>query len=86
MIMPLLLLQKCSKNSKAQYHTESLKRILKLWEEDDFDGLVREFLFIQSKLIYQNSSTSIELMAKKLNIFMLSGKVNAALRLSEETL
>ena len=84
-IMPLLLLQKCSKNSKAQDHTESLKRRLKLWKEGDFDGLVREVRFIQSKLIYQNSPTSIELMAKKFNNFMLSGKVHAALRLLSDT-
>ena len=40
MIMASLLLQKCSKNSKAMDHTESLKRKLKLWKEGDFDGLV----------------------------------------------
>ena len=85
MIMLSLLLQKCSRNSKAKDHTESLKRRLKLWQEGDFDGLFREVLFIQSKLIYQNSPTSIELMAKKFNNFMLSGKVNAASRLLSDT-
>ena len=82
MIMPSLLLQICSRNSKAKYHTESMKRRLKLWKED---GLVREVCFIQSKLNYQNSSTSIELMAGKLNNFTLSEKVNAALRLLSNT-
>ena len=53
--MPLLLLQKRSRNSKAKDHTESLERRLKLWKEGDFDGLVREVRFIQSKLTYQNS-------------------------------
>ena len=80
--MPSLLLQICSRNSKAKYHTESMKRRLKLWKED---GLVREVCFIQSKLNYQNSSTSIELMAGKLNNFTLSEKVNAALRLLSNT-
>ena len=65
MIMPSLLLQKCSRNSKVKYHTESLKRRLKLQKEGDFDGLVREIRFIHSKLICQNSPTSIKLMAKK---------------------
>ena len=82
MIMPSLLLQIWSRNSKAKYHTESMKRRLKLWKED---GLVREVRFIQSKLNYQNSSTSIELMAGKLNNFTLSEKVNAALRLLSNT-
>ena len=68
MIMASLLLQKCSKNSKAMDHTESLKRKLKLWK---------------SKLIYQISQTSIERMAKKFSNFMLSGKGNTALRLSD---
>ena len=45
---------------------------------------VKEVSFIQSKLIYQNSPTSIEGMAKKFNNFLLSGKVNAALRLLSE--
>ena len=81
MIMSSLLLQKCCRISKAKYHTESLKRRLKLWKEIDFDVLVREVCFIQSKQIYRNSPTLIELMAKKFNNFMLSGKINAASRL-----
>ena len=81
MIMPSLLLQKCCRISKAKYHTESLKRRLKLSKEIDFDVLVREVCFIQSKQIYHNSPTLIELMAKKFNNFMLSGKINAASRL-----
>ena len=72
MIMPSSLLQKCSRNFKAEDHTESLKKRSKLWKESDYDGLVREVRFIQSKLIYQNNPTSNELMAKKFNNFMLS--------------
>ena len=85
MIMPSFLLQIRSRHSKAKYHTESMKRRLKLWKEGDFDGLVREVRFIQSKLNYQNSPTSIELMAGKLNNFTLSEKANAALRLLSGT-
>ena len=65
-IMPSVLLQKHSRNTKAKDHTESLRRRLKLWKEGDFDCLVIEVCFIQSKLIYQNSPTSVELMVKKL--------------------
>ena len=81
MIMPSLLLQNCSRNSKAKDHTKSHNRRLKLWKESDFDGFVRDVRFIQSKLIYQNSPTTIELIAKKFNNFMSSGKVDVALRL-----
>ena len=84
MIMPSLLLQNCSRNSKAKNHTESHKGRLKLWK-GDFDVIVREEHFLQSKLIYQNSPTSIEVMAKKFNNFMLSGKVNAVLRPLSDT-
>ena len=83
--MPSLLLQKHSRNSKAKDCTDSLRKWLKLWKKGNLDGLVREVGLIQSKLIYQNSPTSIELMAKKLNNFMLSGKINAALRLLSDT-
>ena len=85
MIMPSLLLQKCSRNSEAKDHTESLKTRLKSWKQDDFDGLVREVRFIHSKLIYQNSPTSIKLMVKIFNNFMLSGKVTVTLKLLSDT-
>ena len=62
-----------------------MKRRLKLWKEGDFDGIFRKVRFIQSKLIYQNSPASIELMAQKFNNFMLSVKLNAALRLFSDT-
>ena len=83
MIMPSLLLEKFSRNSKAKDLPESLKKSLKLWREDDFHSLVREVCFTQSKLIYQNSPTSIEIIAKE--NFMLSGKVHAALKLFSDS-
>ena len=52
MIMVSLLLQKRSRNSKSKDRTESLRRRQKLWKRADFDGLVREVHFIESKLIY----------------------------------
>ena len=62
-----------------------MKMRLKQWKEGDFDGLVRKFCFIQSKPIYQNSPTSIALIAKNFNNFMLSEKVNAPLILLSDT-
>ena len=40
MIMSSLLLQKCSRNSKAKDPTGSLQRRPKLWKEGDFDRAV----------------------------------------------
>ena len=81
MIMPSLLLQKSSRTSKAKDHSENLKRRFELWMMGDFDSLVRETRFIQSKFSSQKSSISVEQMARKFNNFMLTGKINSALRL-----
>ena len=59
MIMPSLLLQKCSRNSKARDHTESLKRRLKLLKKGDFDDLVREVRFIKDVSFNLNKFTKI---------------------------
>lgn len=81
MIMPSLLLQKSSKNSKAKDHVECLTRRLALWKKGEFDSLVREVRSIQSKFKGQRKPDTIEELAKKFNRLMLSGKTNAALRL-----
>ena len=69
MIVPLLLLQKCSGISKGEYHTESLKERLKLWKEVEFDGLVREVRFIQSKLVYHLSCVNLDCQGAISNVY-----------------
>ena len=84
MIMPSLLLQKCCRNSIAK-EKKIIEEKIKIMEGRWLWCNFREARFIQSKLIYQNSPASIELMAKKFNNFMLSVKLNAALRLLSDT-
>ena len=81
MIMPSLLLQKTSKNSKAKDHSEQLSRRIESWKAGEFDKLTREVRFIQSRLKSHASSGTIDQLAKRFNDLMLAGKVNAALRL-----
>ena len=58
MIMPILLLQKPSKSSKAKDHKKSLESRLEQWISGDFDAIVWEGISIQKKAgcfcIYQN--------------------------------
>ena len=84
MIMPAILLQKSNKNSKAKENADTLKRRFLLWQNGDFDSLVREVRYIQSNLNFKNSSASFEEKAKRFNDLMTSGKVKSALRLLSE--
>ena len=49
-VMPALLLQKPSKNSKSKVHLVSLERRLKLWEEGDISNLLHEGETIQQRM------------------------------------
>ena len=49
-VLPLLVLQKSHQNSKTKDHIASLERRLKLWDEGDIPGLVREGRAIQNRL------------------------------------
>ena len=85
MIMPSLLLQKVSKNSKARDHSEQLRKRMDLWKSGDFDTLVREVRYIQSKLRSFTNVDTIEQLARKFNDLMLAGKINPALRLLSDS-
>ena len=85
MIMPSLLLQKVSKNSKARDHSEQLKKRMNLWTSGNFDALVREVRFIQSKLGSFKNIDTIEQLAKKFNDLMLADKINHALPLLSDS-
>ena len=49
-VMPALLLQKPSKNSKAKDHLASLERRLKLWEVENISNLLHEGETIQERI------------------------------------
>lgn len=80
MIMPSQMFQESSRTSKSKDHVEKLKRRLQLWREG-FDMLVRDVRFIRSKFTYKATTVSLKHIAKTFNNFMITGKVNTALRL-----
>ena len=90
MIMPALLLQKPSKKSSSKLNTEYLNKRLNLWEEGNFDELMKEMRAIQLTHQRERPSThdNPDNLAKSFAKLMMQGKVNAALRLldRQETL
>ena len=78
MIMPPLLLQKPSRNSKAKDHKVYLEKRLTLWKEGKIQELIRECRVIQRKLTQGKKKT--ENVEKVFVRLMLQGKVSAALR------
>ncbi len=85
MVMPALLLQKPSFKSKCKQHNECLQRRLNLWKLGDFDGLLKECRAIQSRLQSTWKPRSPEHVSRTFANLMLSGKVNAAMRLLDDT-
>lgn len=85
MVMPALLLQKPSYKSKAKDHSACLARRLELWEIADFDALAREARTIQGKLQMNGRQMDQENLAKTFAKLMFEGKVNAALKLLDNT-
>ena len=84
MILPALLLQKPSKNSKSKDHSERLEKRLKLWKTGNFEDLLREGQEIQKRLLASKQKHNKD-KAKVFSNLMLQGKVTAALKmLSQE--
>ena len=80
MIMPILLLQKPSKSSKAKDHKKSLESRLEQWISGDFDAIVRKGRSIQKKLV-ASASIRMTSVSKRFSNLMFMGKVNAAIKL-----
>jgi len=78
MIMPALLLQKPSRQSKTKDHNRKLEERLKLWEKGDIAALIKEGKAIQKKLVASKSTP--QETHKVFSKLMLQGKVSAALR------
>ena len=83
MLLPSLLLQKPSKESKAKEHFEKLKERLNLWYEGKIEKLLSEGRTIQRRLLSskRRSDTDVSKIFTKL---MLQGKVNAAIKYLSE--
>ena len=80
MLMPSLLLQKPNKKSKTQDHIVCLQRRIELWNDGDFDCLIRDGRAIQNHLL-KNKILTVESLSRKFSNLMLAGKINAALKL-----
>ena len=83
MIMPGLLLQKPSFKSTSKEHAFSFARRLQLWEQGDFDELLRECRTIQA-MPTATRKVSNEQLSKTFASLIFGGKVNAALRLLDD--
>ena len=85
-VMPALLLQKPSKNSKSKDHLVSLERRLKLWEEGDIRNLLHEGETIQERMKISERDMNIEKISLKFKNMMSKGNVNGALKLLTENM
>jgi len=81
MIMPSLLLQKPSKESKSRDHLEALERRRLLWEKGDLMNLFEESKTIQNNFPSLQKPRSIAEITKKFVKEMRKGNVNGAIKL-----
>ena len=80
-VMPVLLLQKPSKTSKAKDHLKVLERRLRLWEEGNITELMIESKTIQEILPSTSSQINIEKRSSKFKQLMQKSNVDGALHL-----
>ena len=81
MIMPSLLLQNPSKESKSKDHLKALERRMELWQSGDLLELLQESLMIQRNLKSVKGSKTVAQIFKKFVEEMQKGNVNGALKL-----
>ena len=81
MLIPNLLLQKPSKNSKSKDHQLALERRLELWHKGEFEELYIEGKTIQASLKTTQNPSSIAEISKKFKQEMAKGNINSALKL-----
>ena len=81
MIMPSILLQKPSKNSKAKDHSIALHRRMELWNSGNMIELLHEAETIQNYLPSTVKKHSIAEISKRFLKEMQKGNVNGALKI-----
>ena len=81
MVMPSLLLQKPSQNSKSKDHLRALERRLELWESGEVMELLKEGDTIQKNMKATNKTTSINAISKKFTSEMRKGNIHNAMKL-----
>ena len=80
MILPCLLLQKPSRESKARDHVKKLEERIKTWQEGRLYDILHEGWIIQRRL-KTSKSRSAEDTARSFAKLIIQGKINAALKL-----
>ena len=81
-LMPILLLQKPARTSKAMDHSTCLKRRLQSWRNGDLDDLVREGLTIQQRMPAFSTAKHHERLARSFRgQSHVPGQNNTAIRL-----
>ena len=81
MVMPSILLQKPSKNSKSKDHVKALERRLCLWNSGNILELLKESKAIQNNLQSINKPETIGEISKRFVNMMQKGNVNGAIKL-----
>ena len=84
MILPAILLQKPSRNSKAKEHTLRLEQRLNLWKQGDLYLIMKECQEIQRRMKISQRKYDGDKTAKIFARLILQGKINAALRYLNE--
>ena len=85
MILPKIILQKHMRNPNAKSIKEIMSRRLKLWKEDNFLELFTEGTTIQSRLKESKIDSNEEGMLISFRHLMSIGKVNAAMKVLENS-
>ena len=81
LILPILLLQKPQRASKAKEHAACLERRLQLWKEGNLNDLVLEGRAIQNRLPKISTPKATQNIARSFADLMFAGKCKAALDL-----
>ena len=84
MVLPTLLLQKPSPQSKAKQHTAALERRLKQWKAGEFILLKKDIRKIQQSFIAAKKPRSADDIAKSFAKLIMHGKISAALKLLDK--
>ena len=80
-VLPILLLQKPQRASKAKEHAACLERRLISWKEGDLNNLLLEGRAIQCKIPKTSTPKSTESIARSFDDLIFAGKCKAALDL-----
>ena len=80
-VIPALLLQKPSKNSKSKDHLKSLERRFEIWKEENINKLYEDGKTIQDRLKSDGSPNDIVKISKKFKLQIQKENDNGALKI-----